>query len=491
MKTQPIILVNPGGRPQLEALDKDRDAGIYMYPYSLLFLQNYLLKKDIDSHIIDLYWQSVDELLETVKKHNDIIVGVTAQSHSFRYALSVIEKVKAINNNATIIVGGSFFTNTHEDLLNRYSCIDFVVRGEGEITLYELIKAIFNQTSFAEIEGISYQENGRTIINNDRKPELNIDQFSLDYDKLPMVDRFNEGILMRNFEKENYRCYPVFLGRGCSRRCAFCEYNLFRYRIRKINEILKEIDYFVENHNAEYLFFSDPSFCERKNFVVEFCNELIEKYPALKWACEARIDTPDEVLELMAKAGCISIDFGLESGSEKVLKSTYKDIDLNNTDRFVKKCNSLGIRSHMFLLVSLPDETEEDAMQTVEMSKRLSKYVTSMSLGVTQILPGTKLERIAFEKGILPKDFSYYEPAFYHSHTQFCDAHVPLYLEHLSIDFIEKVFTKIMDIKAQKYDNFSTLLRKAKTGILTVHQRPLKKNMIYIRRFITAFFNKV
>jgi radical SAM superfamily enzyme YgiQ (UPF0313 family) len=145
----------------------------------------------------------------------------------------------------------------------------------------------------------------------------------------------------------------------------------------------------------------------------------------------------------------------------------------------------------MFLMVSLPEETEEDAMQTIKVCGELSKYVTSMSLGVTQILPGTELERIAFEKGILVKDFSYYDERFYHSHTQFSDPHVPLYFELLNIDFIEKFFTKIMDLRAQKYDNISVLMGKAKTGILSLHKRPLQKNLIYIRRFIIAIFRKI
>jgi len=296
---------------------------------------------------------------------------------------------------------------------------------------------------------------------------------------------------MRNYEKENYRSFPVFLGRGCSRKCVFCEYNQFKYRVRKIPYILGEIDYLIKNYGAKYFTFADPSFCERIDFVKEFCEALIEKYPHIKWSCEARIDTPVEVLELMVKAGCINVDFGLESGSEKVLKAINKNIDLIKTSEFVKACYSLKIRSHMFLMVSLPGETEEDAMQTIKVCGELSKYVTSMSLGVTQILPGTELERIAFEKGILSKDFSYYDERFFHTHTQFSDPHVPLYFEHLNIDFIEKFFTKIMDLRAQKYDSISELLGKAKTGILSLHKRPLQKNFIYIRRFIVAIFRKI
>jgi anaerobic magnesium-protoporphyrin IX monomethyl ester cyclase len=491
MNQQPIILVNPGGKLETDALEKNRDSGIYMYPYSLLFLQNYLLTNNIQSRIIDLYWQKPDELFEITQCTEKPIVGVTAQAHSVLKALDIITKIKKGNKHSIVVVGGNFFTNTHRDVLSRYEDVDVVVRGEGEITFYELADAIQRNLSFDNIDGITYRNNGNIIENKNREPERDIEQFALQYDKLPVINRFKEGIVMRNYEKENYRSFPVFIGRGCSRKCAFCEYNQFKYRVRKISDILHEIDYLTKNYSAKYFTFADPSFCERRSFIKEFCEALIEKYPNIKWSCEARVDTPSDVLELMAKAGCISIDFGLESGSEKVLKAIHKNIDLGKTFEFVKTSHSLGMRSHMFLMVSLPEETEEDAMQTIKVCGELSKYVTSMSLAVTQILPGTELERIAFEKGILGKDFSYYDARFYHAHTQFCDPHIPLYFELLNIDFIKKFFTKIMDLRAQKYDNLSDLFRKVHTGLLSFHKRPLKKNLIYMRRFITAIFRKI
>jgi anaerobic magnesium-protoporphyrin IX monomethyl ester cyclase len=491
MNNQPIILVNPGGSPEIVALEKNRDSLVYIYPYSLLFLQNYLLANNLQSRIIDLNWQKPDELFEIARSVENPIIGVTAQPHSVLKALDIIKQLKKCNKNSIIVVGGNFFTKTHRDLLSRFKEVDVVVRDEGEITFYELVNAIQNKKGFDNIDGITYRINDNIIENKTRNPESDIEKFALKYDKLNLTNRFKEGILVRNYEKENYRSFPVFMGRGCSGKCAFCEYNQFKYRVRKIAAILQEIDYLIKNYGADYFAFADPSFCERKNFVRELCEILIERYPHIKWSCEARVDTPIDILEIMAKAGCISLAFGLESGSQKVLKAINKDIDLFKTNEFVKACYSLGIRTHMFLMVSLPEETEEDAMETLTVCGDLSKYVTSMSLGVTQILPGTELEQIAFKKGILAKDFSYYDERFYHTNTQFCDPHIPIYLEHLNIGFIEKFFIKIMDLRAQKYDDLNVLMRKVKTGILSIHKRSIRKNLIYIRRFITAIFRKI
>ena len=491
MNKQPIILVNPGGKPEIDALEKNRYSGTYMLPYSLLFLQNYLLKYNIQSQIVDLYCEKIDELLKITKNSEKPIVGITAQPHSVLKALEIIKLVKENNKNAIIVVGGNFFTNTHRDVLNRFEDVDVVVRGEGEITFYELVNAIQNNINFAAIDGITYKINGVIIENKNRQLEKDIEKFSLQYDKLPLSNRFSEGVLLRNYEKENYRSFPVLTGRGCSRKCAFCEFNQIKYRVRQITHIMQEIDYLIINYGAKYFSFADSSFCENRKFVKEFCEVLIEKYPHIRWSCEARVDTPLDILELMAKAGCITIAFGLESGSEKVLKAINKNIDLFKTRDFVKACYTLGIRTHMFLMVSLPDETEDDARQTIKMCEELSKYVTSMSLALTHILPGTELESIAFKKGVLAEDFSYYDERFYHSHTQFSDSHIPLYLENLDIHFIEYFFTKIMDLRAQKYDDFSALLRKAKTGILSLHKRPFQKNVMYTQRFIVAVYRKI
>ena len=212
MNKQPIILVNPGGRPETDALEKNRDSGVYMYPYSLLFLQNYLLAYNIQSRIIDLNWQKPDELFEITKSTENPIIGVTAQPHSVLKALDIIKQLKKCNKNSIIVVGGNFFTKTHRDVLNRFKEVDVVVRDEGEITFYELVNAIQNKKSFDNIEGITYRNNDSIIENKTRKPESDIEKFALKYDKLPITDRFKEGILMRNYEKENYRSFPVFHG---------------------------------------------------------------------------------------------------------------------------------------------------------------------------------------------------------------------------------------------------------------------------------------
>ena len=95
-----------------------------------------------------------------------------------------------------------------------------------------------------------------------------------------------------------------------------------------MDSVLSEIDYLKRQFNCSYFTFSDPSFCERRAFATEFCERLIREQFNIKWSCEARVDTPLELPELMAKAGCTSVDFALASGSDKVLKAIKKRINV-------------------------------------------------------------------------------------------------------------------------------------------------------------------
>ena len=491
MNKYEILLINPGKNPHNEAIEGNIKRKGYMYPYSLLYLQNFLIKHHISSKIIDLYWQPVNHIFDFLNTSSNPIIGVTAQAHSVNEAISIIKEIKKEKPSSFIVVGGNHFGYSAIDTLENIQEIDVVVRGEGEETFYELVNAKINSFDFDSINGISFRKNSEIIENIDRRVSKDLEHYSLDYENLPIEDRFSEGILIRNFEKEDYRSFPIFLGRGCSQKCVFCVYNHFKYRLRTKENIFNEMRYLIKKYDAKYFTFADPSFCERKEFIKDFCTSLINEFPEIKWSCEARVDTPIEILDLMAKAGCISIDFALESGSEKVLKSIRKNIDVNKTLTFAKKCKELNIRTHMFVMLSIPDETEEDAILTTKTVKQLSQFISSMSLAITQIHPGTELERIAKDRNILPENFSYYKPEFYHNHSTYCDEHIPLYIEHLSIEFISKQFNEMMDIKAAKVDNLNVVLRKAFLGIKNIHTRPLKTNIKYAKRFIFAFYSKV
>jgi len=484
-----IVLVNPAGEASYQG-DKSTKAEQYMYPYSIIYLQNYLAKNGIEAKLFDLFDTDPDELIAYCKDLDSPIIGVTSQTYSRNEAVNIIRRIKEIKPSSIAVVGGKHFTFCSKETLERIKEIDIVVRGEGEITFYELVKALRKKEDIDSIDGITYRKQDKIIINKNRKQEEDINKFSLDYDKIPELG-FSRGVLLRNYEKEQIHSYPVLLGRGCSQSCVFCSFRMMKYRVRNLESVMNEIIYLKEKYNKNYFTFTDPSFCERKTFVKEFCNRLLQENLGIKWYCEARVDTPIELLELMAKAGCISLDFALESGSDKVLKAIRKNINVAQVLDFAKNCKRLGIRTLVFLMISLPEETENDAEQTLEAAKELSKYCTNVTLNTAVICPGTDLEKIAKEKGILPPDFSWYDNRFNHQCADLGPVNIPVYLENLSVEFIRDFIKRFNTIRFSKYASYTDFIRFARRGIRKIPHQSFKTNCKDVSRFFHGFWSKI
>lgn len=490
MKDYKIALVNPQMEPGSSFFPKNSDIAEYMYPYSLVFLQNYLLKYGLSAEIFDLYDTDSSELFQYCRAIPYLITGVTTLTVNRFEAIKIIQEVKKIAPSSILVVGGKHFSYCAQDTLEHIKEIDIIVRGEGEITFFELVKALRDENDFTHIDGISFRKSGEIVHNRDRNPESDIDQFSLDYNKLPLSS-FAKGVLLQNFERENIRSLPVILGRGCNQKCVFCSYNKFSYRSRSLGNVMNEIIFLVNKFGVTCFTFSDPSFCERREFVKEFCDRLIRDKLNIKWYCEARADTPLELLRLMVKAGCVSLDFALESGSPNVLKTIRKKVIPAQVLSFAKECHRLRIRSLVYAMVSLPEETEDDAMQTLAILKQLSHYVTHMALGVTNILPGTELEIIAKRKGILPPDFSWYDRKFDNPFRELANLNIPLYIEKLSVSFLKDFLKKTYDIATASFRSFSDFLRMILKGLKRAGKQPVSATIGDVLLFIKRIWIKL
>jgi anaerobic magnesium-protoporphyrin IX monomethyl ester cyclase len=484
-----IILVNPSGYGSWQG-ERAVKSTEYMFPYSIIYLQNFLLAHGIESRIFDLFHDDPADLYSACSMFDELVVGLTSDSYNRFETLQIIKGIKSSNPDSACVVGGKHFSFCAHETLACVPEIDFVVRGEGEITFYELLRCLSEGDSISEVAGISYRIAGQITHNIDRVPERDIERFALDFSRLPKKN-FEKGIYMRNFLNEGVKALPLHLSRGCSRKCAFCSFGLTQYRARRIDSIMENIHYLKDTFGCSNFMFCDPSFCERKPFVNAFCTRLIEENVNIKWWCEARVDTPLELLELMTKAGCVSLDFAIESGSENVLKSIMKGIDIPQALAFAEECKNLGIRCLAFFMVSLPNETEKDAMQTLEVAEEMAKYTRYINLSVTQILPGTKLECLSRERGILPKDFSWYDKKFIHEYDDLAYPTMPIYRESLSVDFIRNFRDEFQRLVDTRFTSLGDMKRMVIKGLRKMpHQSP-SRIINDIQRFGKILFNKL
>jgi len=403
------------------------------------------------------------ELRRILNAEKPDVVGITATSYTRFSAINVAKMAKEFLPDCVTVVGGPHFTATAEDALRVVKEVDFVVRGEGEYAMLELLDGLSGRLPFEDIGGLSFRKNGNIILNPGRK-------HIADIDTIPVLDRdlIDSSLYFERLPHSDIECKSVLASRGCPFSCSFCFPHDRSYRRRSNSKILDEVEYLIKRYNVEAIRFFDLTFTVSPDNVKDFCRQIKERKIEFKWYCESRVDIDLSLLELMREAGCYSLDFGLESASPRVLEQIHKRISPQQALAFAKCCNSLGIRTKVFLMLSLPGEDINDAGITYGFACELSQYVTALGLQVTQIIPGTEVERRAKELKIIPDGFSWNSP-FRSKRTRTvagCEE-VPLYMEKLSYTQIMKLYRaySIFDIYSIKKITFSSFLDKLRRGL--------------------------
>lgn len=454
-----LLLVNPPNSPNKQVKSDNKN----WYPYSLLFLISYLYKGGYkNGEVLDLSASDdpKKELLGYLRNKKFNVIGFTSTTETRFFVWDLIKIAKKSSPKSKIIVGGDHFTYTAKQTLSKIPEIDVVVRGEGEITLFELIKAIEKNKGFRKISGITYKINNKIISNPERPVEMDLDKLNIDENALKFI-RIPEGKYsvfrdMRNYEKEKLKSLYVHVGRGCPGRCVYCLYNKRKYRTRSVNSILEEVKDKIKRYGCNAFYLHDPFLLKNENFVIDFCNKILKENLKIKWYAESRLDINTELIPLMAKAGCISMDFGLESVSEKVRGNLKKGIKLEQVKKIMQVCKKNNIKIRIFTMISLPGETEKDALETIKFLKKYSNYISIYTWSITKIYPGTELEIMAKEKRIINKNFDWYNRNYKNPISDYIDSKyffTPIWIENLSPEFIKKILKEYKMLEKLKWKN--------------------------------------
>ena len=296
-------------------------------------------------------------------------------SLTYPVAREIIKTIKETAPNLPVVAGGVHPTVLPEFVLND-SGADAVVSGEGENIFLKIAKkeiepkGIIKAEFINDIDGIPFPKYKNTNINQ--------------YLKYSGTHRNRYTLPFPNL--------AVICARGCPFKCAYCASNsLFGkvIRSRSVKNVMLEIDYLISTFGIKGITFHDDTFTINKEWTFEFCKEI--KLRKIKWSCGSRVDTVNqEILYAMKNSGCTFIHYGIESGSDRVLKDIMnKGITTKlaeNTIRITRKSGIGVINSFMF---GLPGETEEDLKKTIEFIKTVQMEVAQLSIFVP--LPGSKL----------------------------------------------------------------------------------------------------
>jgi len=395
MKKFKVLLVNP---PNSVPQNSDFVINIFQ-PLGLAYVAAMLQQHKINVEILDALAQGFDQehflkhkklvgldyqtIKEKIIASNPDVVGISVPfSFQSVEAHQVAKIVKSINPQILVITGGSHATIQPDDLLLDNN-IDYVVRGEGEYVLLDIVIHIKKDLDLSQISGLSYKNKNGKIIHNPRStPILKLDKLpNPARSLLPMEKYFQAAKLGRVIEgmlSFGDRRTSLITSRGCPFFCTFCSVNLTMTRVwrgRSPENVMAEIKECVEEFGIKYFDILDDNFTLDPARAKRICRLIIESKLKIKWSTPngIRADKVDEeLILLMKKAGCIQIKVAPESGSPEVLKNIIKkQLDLDKVKSVVSLCKKHHLSIEAFFVVGFPEESIYDIQKTISFAKDL------------------------------------------------------------------------------------------------------------------------
>ena len=386
-----IYLVNPPAMKGVRMVREGRcmqRAGAWTAvwaPISLALIAGVL---EAEGHIVKL----TDCIVENVDS-----LSLAAQAASFRPDLVVLntatpsitsdlEQAGAIKNvchGARVAAFGIHVTALPEESLKSGAHVDYLVRGEPEVTVRELVRANLNP---AGIAGLSWRRDDRIVNEPDREPISELD--SLPFPAWHLVDR--KRYIMPFTDRP---FLLVATGRGCPHRCGFCADTAFygrALRLRSPQKVAEEMEWVGKQFGIKDFLFWSESFTLKREYAIQVCEAILKRSLKTKWVANSRVDDVDpELLKLMKRAGCWVIGYGVEAGTDRALHLMRKNVTVETIRRAIEQTVDAGIGAVAHCVLGYPGETEADIMETIH-------FVESLPLDFAQFycavpFPGSAL----------------------------------------------------------------------------------------------------
>jgi radical SAM superfamily enzyme YgiQ (UPF0313 family) len=378
-------------------------------PIGILYASSFLVKENYKVKVID---QRVDigwkKTLSRELKGNPLCIGIS--SLTGKQIFNGIEISKFAKENCSdipIIWGGvhpSLFPQ--QTLENKY--IDIVVKGDGELTFLEVVKAIENNKSLKGIKGISYKNSNKLYHNEDRNfIDLNSIP-EIPYDLVDIKNYLNARI-------SNTECHlPFYTSRGCPHRCAFCYNNVFNkrtYRMMKPELVVERMKMLIEKYNIDSMTIDDDNFFVSTRRVEEICKLMKQEGIDLTWQSGCRLDYinkfSESFLNTLSSSGLFMLQLGAESGCQRILDLMKKDITVSDILNANKKLAKANIIPKYSFMAGFPTEKKEEMYETIDVMMKLIKDNPNCHFNPISIYtpyPGTELYELSIKDGFKPPE---------------------------------------------------------------------------------------
>jgi radical SAM superfamily enzyme YgiQ (UPF0313 family) len=285
------------------------------------------------------------------------VFGFSTICSSYPVTVRIAECVKRLVPKSTVLFGGPQASVVDRETLNAFPFVDMVLRGEADLTLPLLLEELGGRNGLSTVPGLTY----RSPFGVQRTTDAPIID---DLDCLPLPAYHLTG------ELEGEAPYASLeLGRGCPFACTFCSTNDFfrrKFRVKSPERMLADMRAIASRYGIRAFDLVHDMFTVDRKRVAAFCDHMIASVEHFTWTCSARTDcVDDELLGLMARAGCEAIFFGVETGSKRMQRIIDKDLDPEQARRAVAMAERHGISTTVSLITGFPEENVDDLRDTV------------------------------------------------------------------------------------------------------------------------------
>ena len=421
------------------------------YPLGIMYLASYLKKYSLFEEDIKIYdtFPREEELLN--EKYD--VIGFSCLTIQFPRVNIYAEKLRN-NYKGIIVAGGIHFSLLHQ----KPSWADIVMIGEGEETFKELIEVICkygeSYVGYLErIDGIGYCDaNGEVRFTSRRKYIQNLDD--IPYPARDLVD-MDEYLKPNNvFGTKIGRGLGMMTSRGCIFNCEFCSTAEIwgKPRFHSAQYVANEIKDVYEKYGVEYIYFEDDNFCGNFQRLVELADIIEKMNLPIEFGASGRIEFINEkTIDLFKRIGIKAISFGLETGSDRMLKR-IKDLQHLTVEQELEKVRMVmdaGIQVHGMFMINMPEETLEDMLMT----KKVIETVPFSKIAISLASPyyGTKWWDVAVKQGIVPQNPNDNFWDLYDMHSLAGDNR-PLFINEVPKEEVIKIYDEICQIAKSRWN---------------------------------------
>lgn len=375
-------------------------------PLGIAYIAAELERRGHDVSVRDYEVEHFDktDLQDLLNRIKPDITGISFRSSSYASAKRIFSTIKEVSSDMKIALGGHHATAFPEETLKDMEA-DFIIRGEGEYAMAELLDALNGKVAFEKIKGLTYKKAGQVISNESSELIENLDALGFPAWHL--------------FPIEKYAIGSILTSRGCPFSCIYCDKGVStrKVRFRSPQNIYQEIKAFEEKYKKRRLYFVDDYFLLHKNRLSEIFALLInDEHLKLKWYCQARVDGIDkEILTNAKKSGCYMIIFGIESGDKAELEYMNKKATLEQAEEAVRLTREAGIKARANFMIGFPISTHATISNSLRFARKIKADLYRFF--IVSPLPNTilweRLEKLYPNLADAGWDkFDFYRPSF-------------------------------------------------------------------------------